>query len=130
MMDLRNLTTISINDINLWAHVGVLEEERLLGQAFLLNVMIWVDVDKAAIDDDLSSTLDYSLAVVSLQELAFEINCKTIERFSEYIFERLEILYGSVPMQISLQKCAPPIEGFIGSVSINRKRNMLPLIYE
>ena len=125
MKDQHNLTRISISDINLWAHVGVLEEERLLGQSFLLNILIWVDIDKAAINDELSSTLDYSIAVVSLQELALEIKCNTLERFSEYIFERLEILYGPIPMEITLKKSAPPIEGFIGSVSINRKRNMI-----
>ena len=83
-----------------------------------------MDTNKVVIDDELSSTLDYSIAVKSIQELAFDINCKTIERFSECILETLENLFGQIPMQISLTKCSPGIEGFEGSVSIMRKRNI------
>ncbi len=117
-------SALEILDINLWAHVGVLNEERLLGQSFTLDIILWIEIEKASINDDLSSTIDYSLAVNSIQELALEIKCKTIEYFSEVIFDRLENLYGSIPMEISLRKCSPPIEGFTGSVSIIRKRNI------
>ena len=126
MKDQYDLNTIHISGIKLWAHVGVLEDERRLGQDFLLDLVLWVDTNKAVIDDELSLTLDYSLAVKSIQELAFDINCKTIERFSECILERLESLYGQIPIEISLTKCSPPIEGFEGSVSITRKRNFSP----
>ena len=119
-----HLTAINISDINLWAHVGVLEKEQRLGQSFSLDIVLWVDINKAVLNDELSSTLDYSLAVKSIQQLALNIKCKTIERFSECIFERLESLYGCIPMEIRLEKCSPPIEGFLGSVSINRKRNI------
>ncbi len=119
----HTLSSIEISGINLWSHVGVLEKERKLGQSFILDIILWVDINKAAIDDKLSSTFDYSLAVTSIQELALELRCETIEYFSECILEKLEELYGAIPMEISLQKCSPPIDGFLGSVSINRKKN-------
>ncbi len=102
----------------------MLEQERLLGQDFLLDFTIWIDLETAAKNDDLSKTVDYSLAVKSIQELSSEINCFTIEHFSELIFNRLEALYGLVPIKILLKKCNPPIDGFSGTVSINRGRNM------
>ncbi len=126
MMDETSLTSINISNVNLWAHVGVLEKEQLLGQDFLLDIILWVDVNDAAINDELSATLDYSLAINNIQQLALGIKCKTIERFSECILERLENLYGPIPMEISLKKCTPPIDGFQGSVSINRKKNIFP----
>ncbi len=124
MTNSRPLSSIHVQSINLWAHVGVLEQERLLGQAFLLDFTIWIDLETAAKNDDLSKTADYSLAVKSIQELSSEINCFTIEHFSELIFNRLEALYGLVPIKILLKKCNPPIDGFSGSVSIDRGRNM------
>ncbi len=124
MKDSISLDSIHINHINLWAHVGVLEKERLTGQPFLLDIILWVDMEKVSKNDELSSTFDYSLAVKSVQELSFKVECKTIEQFSELIFNKLESLYGSIPMQIVLKKCFPPMDGFSGSVSVSRKRNI------
>ncbi len=127
MNDRLTLGAICINDINLWAHVGVLEEERLLGQYFNLDIILWTDVNQAAVHDDLTMTLDYSKAIKGLQDLALKINCLTIETFSEHILNFLDELYGPVPKQISLMKCNPPINGFKGTVSIKRSRHGLDL---
>ena len=114
---------IHVKDINLWAHVGVLEKERLYGQSFLVDFSLWLDVADAARYDDLSSTADYSVAIKGLQKLAFDMNCHTIETFSECILDYLEDLFGNVQMKIFLRKCNPPVEGFNGSVGIERTRN-------
>tara|TARA_Y100001968_G_C19159208_1_gene619956 strand:+ start:346 stop:741 length:396 start_codon:yes stop_codon:yes gene_type:complete len=116
---------IHVHALKLWAHVGVLEKERLLGQQFLLDFSIWVDVSTSSENDQLSLTADYSLAIKGLQALASQINCLTIEHFSHEILNFLENLYGSVPIRVVLEKCSPPIHGFHGSVSIERKRNFL-----
>jgi len=118
----RDLGAIYINSINLWAHVGVLHQERLLGQYFNLDIVLWLDVSESAIRDDLSLTVDYSLAVKGLQKLALDINCLTIEGFSEHILDFLDELYGPIPKKIFLQKINPPINGFTGHVAIERSR--------
>ncbi|WP_036917888.1 MULTISPECIES: dihydroneopterin aldolase [unclassified Prochlorococcus] len=122
MSSRSNLSRINIETINLWSHVGVLEDERLLGQSFLLDISIWVDVEEAGREDDLLKSTDYSLAIISIQELALKIECFTIECFSEQILNTIESLYGRIPMHILLRKCSPPIDGFTGSVSIERDR--------
>ena len=113
---------IHVLDFNLWAHVGVLEEERLLGQEFLLDFSLWLDMDKAAVNDDLTFSADYSVAVTSIQKLAFQINCHTLEKFTENILDCLEELYGPIPMKVFLRKCNPPLPGFNGVVGIERNR--------
>ena len=123
MSKLAKSNFIHIDGINLWAHVGVLDKERLHGQKFLLDITIWIDLNQAAKEDDLLKTADYSHAVICIQQLAQGINCKTIEYFSEQILNSLEDLYGTVPIQIILKKCSPPISGFTGTVSIKRIRN-------
>jgi len=122
--DKHKLSSIHVQSLNLWSHVGVLDHERLLGQSFLLDFTIWIDLESAALNDDLTKTADYSLAIKSIQQLSLEINCLTIEHFSERILENIEALYGDVPIQITLQKSSPPIDGFNGSVSITRSRNL------
>ena len=83
---------IHVNDLHLWAHVGVLEKERIIGQWFSLDFSLWLDLDKAGEDDNLSSTFDYSLAIGDIQQLALQMNCLTIEHFSEKILDLLESL--------------------------------------
>ena len=118
-----NLGVIHVRNINLWAHVGVLEEERLNGQDFLVDFSLWLNCDDASKYDDLSLTTDYSIAIEKLQELAFKENCLTIEKFSDQILNCLEELYGSIPMKVLLRKCKPPVKGFSGIVEIERRRN-------
>ena len=124
MNNSSDLCLLKVNDINLWAHVGVLEEERIHGQSFLLDLTISLDLKDAVNNDDLKNSVDYSIAVAKIQQLSLSINCKTIEYFSEKILDLLESLYGFLPIEITLTKCSPPIDGFNGSVALTRNRNL------
>ncbi len=114
---------IQVQGINLWSHVGVLEEEQLLGQYFLLDFSVYLDISEVIEKDRLDSTIDYSIPIVGLKKLAFESKSMTIEKFSQDILDFLENLYGTKPIKILLTKCEPPIKGFTGKVSISRTRN-------
>ena len=128
MTQLQNLSAIYIKDINLWSHVGVLESERTNGQSFVLDISFWLDLDESSKFDQLDKSIDYSEAIKAVQKLSFEIKCLTIEYFSDQILNLLESLYGKVPINIMLKKCSPPIDGFTGSVLIEKKRHFASLI--
>ena len=115
---------IQVRGLRLWAHVGVLERERLLGQWFELDFYLWYKLENAAKKDDIKFTLDYSLGIYALRDLSDNINCYTMEHFSERILNCLEDLYGILPMKIILRKCHAPINGFSGDVGIERSRNL------
>ena len=104
-------------------HVGVLEHERRDGQWFSLDFSVQLDLKAAAVADDLSRSLDYSLAIQALQDLSRQIRCLTIEHFSEQMLDRLESLYGAMPMWLRLTKCAAPVPGFNGRVFVERSRH-------
>ncbi len=120
----QNLSAIHIKDLDLWAHVGVLESERKNGQSFVLDISFWLDLEESSRLDQLNNSIDYSEVIKAIQNLSFEIKCLTIEYFSDQILNLLESLYGSVPMSIMLKKTSPPIDGFSGSVLIEKKRNL------
>ena len=128
MNQFDNLSAIHIKDINLWAHVGVLDIERINGQSFVLDISFWLDLDESSKLDQLDKSIDYSEAIKAVQKLSFEIRCLTIEYFSDQILNLLESLYGQVPINIMLKKCSPPIDGFTGSVLIEKKRNFSSVI--
>ena len=114
---------IGVRELCLWAHVGVLEHERRDGQWFSLDFSVQLDLTAAAGADDLSRSLDYSVAIQALQGLSQQIRCLTIEHFSEQMLDRLETLYGAMPMWLRLTKCAAPVSGFNGRVFVERSRH-------
>ena len=113
---------IRVDNLRLWAHVGVLEHERDHGQWFRVDLALHLDLSESARADSLAATADYSLGVQALQRLASEITCHTLEHFSERMFEELEGIYGAMPMHLRLSKCHAPIPGFAGTVSLERWR--------
>ena len=113
---------IVVRDLRLWAHVGVLEQERELGQWFSLDLTFAVDLSAAAASDCLADTLDYAEAVQAVRQLAGQLRCQTIEHFSERILDRLQELYGPLSIGLELRKLAAPIPGFDGVVAVQRQR--------
>jgi dihydroneopterin aldolase len=117
---------IVVRGLRLWAHVGVLEQERRLGQWFELDLTLGWDLGPAGRSDDLSSSLDYSRAIVALQQQASSIRCLTLEHWSECMLGLLEDLYGPVPLRLELRKCQAPVPGFSGIVAVQRSRHWPP----
>jgi 7,8-dihydroneopterin aldolase/epimerase/oxygenase len=50
---------IELRGLKVRGHHGVFEHERRDGQDFVLDITVWVDLDRAAASDDLNDTLDY-----------------------------------------------------------------------
>ena len=113
-------TFLKIENIKLWARVGVLDEERQLGQFFSLDIFLWTDFEKCTLSDDIKKTVDYSKLVQILKEQSKKIYCFTIEKYSNEILEIINQEFKLSKVKIILTKCNPPITGFDGKVSIVR----------
>ena len=61
-------TFLKIENIKLWARVGVLDEERELGQLFILDIFLWTNFEKCTVNDDIKKTVDYSKLVQILKD--------------------------------------------------------------
>ena len=109
---------LKIEKIELWARVGVLEQERKLGQLFNLDILLWSDFDECSENDDIKATLDYSLIIQKVKSHSKNFSCFTIEKYSEEIIKIIRIGFNPDRIKITLTKCRPPIDGFNGKVSI------------
>ena len=113
-------TFLKIENIKLWARVGVLDKERKLGQLFSLDIFLWDDFEKCTANDDIEKTVDYSKIVEILKNQSKKIYCFTIEKYSNAILEIINKKFRLTKIKIILTKCNPPIKGFDGKVSIVR----------
>ena len=113
-------TFLKIENIKLWARVGVLDEERELGQQFSLDIFLWTDFEECTANDDIKKTVDYSKLVEILKGQSKKIYFFTIEKYSKAILEIIDSEFKLSKIKIILTKCKPPIIGFDGKVSIVR----------
>lgn len=113
---------IEVRRLRLWAHVGVEEQERRLGQWFELDFRIAADLSEAGRTDDLGASHDYGVAIRALQAQARSLCCRTLEHYGERVLDLLEELYGPLPFQVRLRKCQAPVPGFTGTVGVLRSR--------
>lgn len=109
---------IYINDIEVYAYHGCLEEEAIIGGLYSIDAVFHVDVRSAAQQDDLTLTIDYvEVSKIVHEEMA--IRAKLIETVGYRILHALE---GKFPeaehIRLKLTKIAPPIPGKVKSVSI------------
>ena len=117
---LKMETFLKIENIKLWARVGVLDEERELGQLFILDIFLWTDFEKSTVSYDIKKTVDYSKLVQILKDQSKKIYFYTIEKYSNAILEIIDQEFKISKIKIILTKCNPPITGFDGKVSIVR----------
>jgi 7,8-dihydroneopterin aldolase/epimerase/oxygenase len=52
---------IELRGLTVRGHHGVHEEERSDGQDFVVDITVWLDLERAAASDDLADTLDYGV---------------------------------------------------------------------
>ena len=107
-------TFLKIENIKLWARVGVLDEERQLGQLFSLDIFLWTNFEKCAEYDDIKKTVDYSKLVQILKDQSKKIYCFTIEKYSKEILEIINREFNLSKVKVILTKCNPTISGFDG----------------
>src|SRR5689334_1280195 len=80
--------TIRLNNIHVYAHHGCWNEEEIIGGEYVVDVSLDLDFSKAAIDDDLSETIDYVIVKETVyREMA--IRAKLIETVAQRIHHSL-----------------------------------------
>lgn len=112
--------TILIEQLDIYAYHGVFSEEERLGQRFVLDLALDVDLTASSKSDALADTVDYG-AVVALASQAFTARRhQLLEAAARHV--ALAIFEGFPPVRhiaITLRKPSPPIPATLGSVGVH-----------
>lgn len=109
---------IYVNDIEVYAQHGCLDEEAVIGGKYMIDAILHVDVKRAAHYDDLDLTIDY-VRVTEIVQKEMAIRAKLIETVGYRILNSLQNEFPQADaIRLRLTKIAPPIPGQVGSVSI------------
>lgn len=113
---------IRVNNIQLYAFHGCLEEEAKIGSPYRVDVEVYADLRRSAISDDLNDTVDYvHLNHIVKEEMA--IRSKLLEEVCQRILDRF---FKEIPMiekaTVDVAKINPPIGGNVAEVVIQMSK--------
>lgn len=114
---------IQISGLKVWAHHGVFEFERQLGQEFVIDATVWVDLP-SAFNDDLAKTVNYGELATLLVLNAKQNPVDLLETLAERL-GRVALAYGDGKLvrkvKITVHKPNAPIELPFDDVSVTVK---------
>ena len=114
--------SIEIENMEFFAYHGCFEEERTIGNLFLVDLFIEVDMEECAKSDDLKDALSYPIAYeIVKKEMLIPSNL--LENVAARILHSLyNKTTGIKKAQIKVSKINPPIGGKVDRVSVTLTR--------
>ncbi len=110
---------IFIEGLSVFAHHGVHPEEAALGQRFIFDVALRLDLAPAGRSDHLAETVDYSAVMTRITQVAEARRCRLLETLAEEIVKDLLATFPLVQsVRLRIHKPAAPIRGQFTSVGI------------
>jgi len=114
---------IRIKDLRLPAHIGVTDEEQASPQVVCVDLVMYADLSKPGISDDLADTVDYDKVLTEVSELIRSSKSRLLEHLAEEIanlISRYEVVERAT-VEITKEEFRPPGIDF-GGVSVRIER--------
>lgn len=113
------MDTITITDLEVYANHGVLPEEQQLGQRFMVNVQMRLDLRQAGETDDLSKTVDYGRVCQLVEDEMTGHTYRLIEAAAEHVAQAILVQFPLVQhVRVEVKKPQAPIKQHFGCVSV------------
>ena len=110
---------IYINGIKTYGYHGAIQEVRVLGQYFITDIVLYIDLTAASETDDLNETVHYGEVYNLAEEIIKGEPVSLIERLAGKINAELFDRYDKiVEIETTITKPNPPIDGNYESVAI------------
>ena len=117
------LDRICIAGLRVRGNHGVLEHERVSGQDFVIDAVLWLDAAPAAASDDLSLTADYGGVAARLADIVAGPPVALIETLAD----RLVAVCLADPVvreaEITVHKPQAPVELEFADISVTIRRS-------
>lgn len=120
--------TISLRGLSVYAHHGIGDEERALGQRFEFDVDVELDDCPACHSDSAADAIAYEALAEVVVEVATNFHFRLIEALAEAVCIELLTEFPIASATISVHKTAPSMPYTVNraSVTITRTRAHIP----
>lgn len=117
---------IYLNKLEFYGYHGVLPEENRLGQRFIVDLVLELDLSKAGQTDDLNETVNYAKVYRITKEIVEGSSSKLIEKVAEQVAAALLTTFSLIDFcTVKIIKPDPPIPGYYESVAVEIRRGRI-----
>lgn len=118
---------INLEGMDFFGYHGVLPEENKLGQRFIVDACMYLDLRRAGKSDDLTETVNYAEIYHRVKSIVEGEPVKLIESLADRIASAILESDLVVSVQVTVSKPGAPINGVFGNVSVtvNRKKSVI-----
>ena len=121
------MTIISLEGIHIHAHHGYYDEEKVVGNDFVIDVDILADTSDATKEDDLFKTVNYEM-VYHLCLAEMRKKTSLIETVAKRIIDRLNDHFEKIEgVRVKIKKLNPPLGGKVTAASVEMVSGMFDL---
>lgn len=114
---------IYFNGMAFYGYHGVYPEENKLGQRYLVDLELYLDLAPAGFSDDLKDTINYAEVYELCKQIAEETRFQLVERVAQQIAEKALVQFPLlVEIMVRVIKPDPPIPGHYQSVAVEIRR--------
>ncbi len=117
------MAIIQVENIEFYAYHGCFQEEQVVGNQFLVDILVETDTTKAQQSDKLHDTVNYQV-IYNLIKEEMKIKSKLLEHVSERIINSIHSNFPEITrIRVKVSKMNPPLGGKIERVSVTLERN-------
>jgi dihydroneopterin aldolase len=110
---------IELKNMTFYGYHGHLAAENALGQRFMVDVVLTVDIADAARTDDLAHTVDYTHVFTLCREVVEQDRVKLLETLANDIVDRILAKFARVQrVDITIRKPSVPVPGALDYVAL------------
>ena len=114
---------VYLKDIEIFANHGVFQEEKVLGQKFILSLELSLDFKESAVNNDLTKSVHYGELCHKIEEVFKEESCDLIEtvvdKIAKFVLEEYKIVK---EVKVLLKKPWAPINRHLETAAIEIER--------
>ncbi|WP_075603511.1 dihydroneopterin aldolase [Saccharicrinis aurantiacus] len=113
---------IELEEMEFYAYHGCFKEEQVVGNRFIVNIAISVDVTKAMKSDSIYDALNY-VEVYEITKEQIKQNSHLLEHLTDRIVTAIKAKFDYIDwLRVKVSKMNPPMGGQMKAVSVTLER--------
>lgn len=113
---------ITISGLQAWGHHGVLEHERQVGQSFVVDAAVEVDLSDPGASDELDDTIDYRDLAIRLYNVVGGEPCQLLEALAYQLLDECFEDERVEAAEVTVRKPNAPLSVPVNEVSVTVRR--------
>jgi dihydroneopterin aldolase len=115
---------ILLHGMQFYGYHGVLRTEQTMGQPFVVDVDLLLDLEPAGLTDNLERTVDYARVFSLVEEIVTGRSYRLLETLAEAIAREVLDRFAVAEVVVRVRKPRVPLPGIVGyaGVEIRRRR--------